>query len=159
MTYIHQDKKGGKFVFIVLSVIIITVIVDTSIIKVYFLITPPLSLERDIIAFTVITIVYVVAQYFLLRRVKTRGKAGRLFALNLIHRIVFLIQVALAGLLIAVLVQMVTTSTYNAVVVDAAVMISYTLAIIMLGLLASRFYSWFKSTKNIVVLAYCIAAA
>ena len=116
-------------------------------------------MERDIIAFTVITIVYVVAEYFLLRQVKTRAKNGRLFALNLIHKIIHLVQIALAGLLIAVLIQMVTVSTYNSVVVAAAVIISYSLAITMLGLLASRFYSWFKSNENIVVLAYCIAAA
>jgi len=80
MTFVPHDTitRGGKFVFIVLSVIIIAVIVDTSIVKVYFLITPPLSVERDIIAFTVITIVYVVAEYFLLRQVKTRAKNGRL---------------------------------------------------------------------------------
>jgi hypothetical protein len=40
-----------------------------------------------------------------------------------------------------------------------AIAISYTLAIIMTGLLTLRFYLWFKSSRNTVILAYCIAAA
>lgn len=83
--------KDRKFAFIILSITIIALIIDTSIVKVYRLITPPLSLEWDITTFIVIVIVYSVVQYILLRQVKTQVKSSRLFSLNLIHKIVFLV--------------------------------------------------------------------
>jgi hypothetical protein len=152
-------SKERKFVFIVLSIIIVVLIVDTSIVKVYRFITPPLSTEWDIAAFTALTIVYAVVQYLLLRLVKTQARTSRLIALNLIHKVVFLIQCSLTALLIFVILQMIVISAYNTVIVLAAVIISYTLSIIMAGLLTFRFYQWFKSSRNFVILAYGIAAA
>jgi hypothetical protein len=116
-------------------------------------------LEWDIAAFTTIATIYAVVQYVLLRQVKSQAKASKLFALNLIHKIVFLIQYALTALLIFVILQMVLSSAYNSIIVVVAIAISYTLAIIMTGLLTLRFYLWFKSSRNTVILAYCIAAA
>lgn len=91
-------SKEHKFVFIVLSIIIVVLIVVTSIVKVYRFNTPPLSTEWDIAAFTAITIVYAVVQYLLLRLVKTQART-RLIALDLIHKVVFLIQCSLTALL------------------------------------------------------------
>jgi hypothetical protein len=124
-------SKERKFVFIVLSIIIVVLIVDTSIVKVYRFITPPLSTEWDIVTFTAITIVYTVVQYLLLRLVKTQARTSRLFALDLLHKVVFLIQCSLTALLIFVILQMIIISAYNTVIVLAAVTISYTLSIIM----------------------------
>lgn len=53
---------------------------------------------------------------------------------------------------------MIVISAYNTIVL-AAVIISYTLSIVMAGLLTFRFYQWFKSSRNIVILAYGIASA
>jgi hypothetical protein len=152
-------SRNRIFVFVVLAVVVVSLIVDTSIVRVYRFITPPLSLEWDIAAFTTITIIYAVFQYLLLRQVKTQARASKLFALNLIHKIIFLIQYTLTALLIFVILQMVLSSAYNSIIVVVAIAISYTLAIIMTGLLTLRFYFWFKSSRNIVILAYCIAAA
>lgn len=54
--------------------------------------------------------------------------------------------------------QTIVISAYNTIAL-AAVIISYTLSIIMAGLLTFRFYQWFKSSRNIVILAYGIASA
>jgi hypothetical protein len=54
---------------------------------------------------------------------------------------------------------MIIISAYNTVIAVATVMISYTISIIMTALLTFRFYQWFKSSRNIVILAYGIAAA
>ncbi|HYZ51214.1 MAG TPA: hypothetical protein VE593_10030, partial [Nitrososphaeraceae archaeon] len=63
------------------------------------------------------------------------------------------------ALLVAVILQMIIISAYNIAIVAAAVTISYGLALVMTGLLALRFFSWFRSTRNAVVLAYTSAAA
>jgi hypothetical protein len=153
------SRKDRTFLFVLLSIVIVALIVDTSIVRVYRLITPPLLLEWDIVAFTTIATIYAVVQYLLLRQVKTKAKASKLIALNLMHKIVFLIQYALTALLIFVILQMVLNSAYNSIIVVVAIAISYTLAIIMTGLLTLRFYLWFKSSRNTVILAYSIAAA
>jgi hypothetical protein len=49
-------------------------------------------------------------------------------------------------------------SSYNIVMLIVAVAASYILAIIMMGLLAQRFFSWFKSNRNSVVLFYGLAS-
>jgi hypothetical protein len=72
---------------------------------------------------------------------------------------VSLIQYILIGLLVFVILQMILISAYNVAIVAAAIAISYILAIVMTGLLALRFFSWFKSTRNTVVLAYTLTAA
>ena len=153
------SRSNRTFVFVILSIVIVALIVDTSIVKVYRFITPPLSLEWDIAAFIAIAIIYIVVQFLLLKQVETRVKTGKLFALNLIHKIIFLIQCVLTALLIFVILQIVLNSAYISIVVVIAIAISYSLAIIMTGLLALRFYLWFKSSRNTVILAYCVAAA
>ena len=153
------SRSNRTFVFVILSIVIVALIVDTSIVKVYRFITPPLSLECDIAAFIAIAIIYIVVQFLLLKQVETRVKTGKLFALNLIHKIIFLIQCVLTALLIFVILQIVLNSAYISIVVVIAIAISYSLAIIMTGLLALRFYLWFKSSRNTVILAYCVAAA
>jgi hypothetical protein len=52
---------------------------------------------------------------------------------------------------------MIVTSGYNIFLIEAVLWINYILSIILLGLLAQRFFSWFKSQRNPVVLAYALA--
>jgi hypothetical protein len=49
-------------------------------------------------------------------------------------------------------------SSYNIVMLIVTVAASYILAVIMMGLLAQRFFSWFKSNRNSVVLFYGLAS-
>lgn len=144
-----------RALFVILSLTIVALIVDTSIVKIYRLITPIFS-EWDIATFIVIAIVYSIAQYILLRNAKRISESSRHFAP--IQKIVALMQFVLIGLIVTVILQMIIISGYSAAIVVVAIAASYSLAISMTGLLAIRFYSWFRSNRNIVVLAYCIAA-
>jgi hypothetical protein len=145
--------------FVLLCIAIVAVIIDTSIVKIYRFITAPLSLDWDIATFIIIAIIYAVAQYILLKRVRTKIEKSKHFTSNPIYKIVSVIQYSLIALLVFVILQMVVISAYNIAVVAAAIAISYIIAIFMTGLLALRFFSWFKSTRNSVVLAYSLAAA
>ena len=57
----------------------------------------------------------------------------------------------------ALILQMVFTSSYNVLFLEVVIWINYVLGIALLGFLSQRFLSWFKSDRNVVVLAYCIA--
>jgi hypothetical protein len=70
-----------------------------------------------------------------------------------------IIQYVLAAVIVFFIVEMVLTSSYNVVVLATAIGISYTLSIILLVLLSKRFFSWFKSNRNSVVLLYGLSSA
>lgn len=152
-----KTTNYGKIVFFSLCIAIVAVITDTSIVKVYRFITTPVSLDRDIATFIVIAIVYAVVQYILLRSVRTETGNTKHFTHNLTHKIVSIIQYVLMALLVFVILQMLVNQAYNITIIAIAITISYGLAIVMTVLLALRFFSWFKSTKNTVVLAYTLA--
>jgi hypothetical protein len=154
----HSNDRKIIF-FIVFTIIIVAVVIDTSIVKVYRFIAIPTSLDQDIVTFIVITIVYAIAQYLLLRRVRVTAGGNKDFAYKVIHKIVYLIQYILIAFLVFVILQMMIISAYNILIVAAAIAISYILCIVMTGLLALRFFSWFKTTRNSVVLAYTFSAA
>jgi hypothetical protein len=154
---ISNNERKTVFIILALSMVVLTV--DTSIVKIYRLITTPIFLEWDIATFIVITIVYAIAQYVLLKKVRNKIETTKQFHLNQVHKIVSLIQYILIGLLAFVILQMILISAYNVAIVAAAITISYILSIVMTGLLALRFFSWFRSTRNTVVLAYTFTAA
>jgi hypothetical protein len=145
--------------FILLCITIVAVIIDTSIVKLYRFTDTPISVNKDIATFVVIVIVYAIAQYILLRTVKIRTEGNKRYTTNTTYKIVFLVQYMLIALNIFVILQMIIISAYNIVIVATSIAISYVLAVVTTGLLTLQFFSWFKSTKNKVVLAYTVTAA
>lgn len=112
--------------------------------------------------FMCIGIVYVIGQYLLLEFVKAVMKKGRMkekLHLNLAHRSVTVVQYVLCAILVFVILQMVLTARYNVNALIAVTTISYGLSIIMLGLLAKRFFSWFKAKRETVILLYGLSSS
>ena len=145
-----------------MSIIIAALIVDTSFIRIYpFIVSQPLSSWR-IVLFSIIAIMYVIGQYFILEFVKKKSKeikTKKELNLEILHKSVTVAQYVLTAILVIVILQMFATSRYNIVMLTAATSISYALAIIMMGLLAKRFFSWFKSSKNSVIFFYGLSSA
>jgi hypothetical protein len=79
--------------------------------------------------------------------------------LKIVHRAVIIVQYVMVAFLVGVILQMVVLSYYNVDMIIAATTISYLLGITMMILLAHRFFLWFKSNKNLVVLFYGLSAA
>jgi hypothetical protein len=162
--------KNNKIIFVIICTIVITLIFDTSIAKLYRFIYGQVfsasnieqSIKWNIAAFIAIAIVYAIGQYFVLGFVNSKSKVimGTKHAhLNVIHKLVSIAQYALVALIVFIILQMTITSSYFVVVLSTAIEISYTLSIIILAFLAQLFFSWFKSDRNSVVLLYGLAAA
>lgn len=148
----------------------IAILYDTLLIKLYRFIYGLVfseanieeSIKQNIATFTVIAVIYGVGQYFVLRYLSYKNKEIKItqrLHVNLIHKAVIILQLTLVALLGLMISQMVITSSYSVAILFAAVGISYTLAIVMMGILADRFFSWFRANRNIVVLAYGLASA
>jgi hypothetical protein len=151
---------GPKGIFVLVSLIIVLLVVDTSVIKVAF-VSGPASPASSIAIFATMALIYSVGQYFILSYVKARYREritqydSRL--LSVIFKLVALIQYALIAILGALIFQMVLTSSYNTFSLEVVIWINYVLAIGLLGFLSQRFLLWFKSNRNAVVLAYSLA--
>jgi len=159
LTPIYSNKK----ITIVMFIIATAIITDTSFIKTYDLIGKKESLGWRTIAFASIVAIFIVGQYLVLGFVKQKSINNIItpkeIHLNTIHKIVTLVQYALLALLVFVLLQILVTSYYSTIMLTAITSISYILAIAMLALLARRFFSWYKTNRNSVVLLYGLASA
>jgi hypothetical protein len=141
---------------ILLLIIVGAEIVDVSINKIYlFMSSTQFPLEWNTLAFISLAIVYVVGQYVILKYVRKSSKDIRSIEnFSIIHNIVTVIQYALIVVLLIAILQISITSHYSIRLLLISIWISYVLAIFMLGFMARRFFYWFKSNKNIVVLFY-----
>jgi hypothetical protein len=155
--------RNNKLIFLVVAVLVAALVLDTSLIRIYSFSSNRQSLSDIRIGlFLAIAIAYVAGQYLLLEFVKKKTREIRTkeqLHLKIIHRIVTIVQYILTALIVLIISEMILTSAYSILLVTVVVGISYTLAIAMLGLLAQRFFSWFKSNRNSVVLLYGLSGA
>jgi hypothetical protein len=157
-----MHKLGDRSIFFIISIIIVAIIIDTSIIKISAF-TGGLSPQGLYVAiFTVMTIViFGVGQYFILRLTKRKygeNTVGKKLKPNTIDKIVSAIQYLLLAILVSVILQMLLNNSYNIFSLLAVIWITYGLAMVMLGFLSQRFLSWFTSNHNSVVLLYALAS-
>lgn len=136
--------------------------IDISFNKLYSYSSNAQSLSKfGMPAFSILGIVYVIGQYLILQFVKNKSKqiiTKKRLHLDVIHRTVFLIQYGLAALIVVFILEMITTSAYSTVLLTITIGISYILSMIMLGLLAKRFFSWFRSNRYSVVFLYGLSS-
>jgi hypothetical protein len=161
--YFSPSISSNKKISIVLFIIVTAIIIDTSFVKTYDLIGKKESLGWRTTVFSLIVAFSIVGQYLVLGFVKQKITNNiitpRGIHLNTIHKIVTLIQYALAAILVFALLQLLIESYYSTIILILVTSISYILATAMLSLLAQRFISWFKPNKSIIVLLYGLSAA
>jgi hypothetical protein len=151
-----MSAKDRYILFVALGIVIVALIIDTSIVKVYRFITPPLSPESDLLTFILTAFVFGAVQYLLLRRVRDYADIS---GFKIMNKLILISQSALTLIISTVIIQMIAVSFYSSYLILVAIAISYTLAIVMTGALSIRFYSWFRSSRNVVILTYGLAAA
>ena len=105
---------------------------------------------EGIAGFIVLWIVFAVTQYFILNFVKDINRQTKLKGLHLttVHRIVVVVQFALAGVIAVCIGQILVLQQYNIEILFIAQTLSYGLWIATLGLLAGSFLSWLKFAKG-----------
>jgi|SRR5215204_983820 hypothetical protein len=155
---IVQDRKLFAIFFIVMVALTIDISIGTT---QDFLIDFAISFW-GILLFTFIAAVYLFGSYFLLRTIRAKSRENnstRIRNLSTLDKIVAPIHYALMAIMAIVVMQVIATSQYHTILLTLAYTISYGLAVFLLGLLAYRFFSWFKINRSLVVLLYGFAAA
>src|SRR5690349_13760174 len=152
----------NKLIFAVVLIVVFAVIADTSLIKTSVLITTESGSSTRIDLFIAILLMIIIGQFLILAFVRWKTSEIReknKLHINTIHKIITISQCILTVILVIIILQIILTSQYNINLLIAATAISYSLAILMMGLLTERFISWFRSNKNLVVLSFGLASA
>ncbi len=158
--YKLQSKIGSKAIFILISIIIVTLIIDTSIVKIAAITGGLSSTDSSITVFAITGTIFAIGQYLILgfvRKLDGKEIAIKRLRLTVISRSVSIIQYALIAIFATVVLQMLFTSGYNIQFIEVVIWINYSLVIALLGFLSQRFLSWFRFNHNPVVLAYTLA--
>ncbi len=153
---------NNKMVFIFVSILIVFLIVDTSIIKIYYFSFNQSPVSWRVILFIVISSAFLVSLYLMSQFVKQRSENLRnhkVLHVNILYKTVVISKYLLTATIGFVIFQIVVTSSYNTIMLTIATWISYTTAIIMIGVLAKKFFSWFRSDRNYIVLLYGLSSA
>jgi hypothetical protein len=152
---------SGKTIFITISIIFVTLLVDTSIIRISDL-TLKSTTSPTLGLFAIIAAISFVGQNLILRFIKQKVDEStavqKSLPLNSMYIVAVTVHYILATILIFVILEMLMTSRYNVVLLTAVTTISYVFAVAMMAILCHRFFSWFMLNKNYVILLYGLSS-
>jgi hypothetical protein len=155
------QKYSGKQLFIIVSVVTVVLLFDTSTIRISDLTLKSTS-TWALGLFAIIAGISLVGQNLILRRIKQKVyesiAAQKSLHLNSIYKAAVTVHYVLAALLVFVILQMLITSRYDVVLLTTGITISYVFAIIMMVILCHRFFSWFRLNKSYVISLYGLSS-
>jgi hypothetical protein len=154
-------QYSGKRFFIVFLIVLTFLIIDSQISIIADIIVPQMVSFSGVALFVTISAVYVVGQYLMLQMVKSKIRQSKVKPahIDITEKFVTIIQYILAAITIIVVGEVLAMAAYHTDLLIVATTISYGLAIILMGMLAWRLFSWFKINKSLIVLLYGLAAS
>jgi hypothetical protein len=152
------NTKGMLFP-IVMTILIAAVVVDISFSFVPNLPALPTSLTYS--TFLLLASIFAIGSFLVMRYIRQANKdvMTRVPKINTLHRFVEIVQYILAAILMLTALQVIFTSEYSTSSLIIASGIGYGLSIVIMASLSALFLSWYKSNKNLVILAYGLSSA
>jgi hypothetical protein len=153
-----KGYTSRKFL-IVFSIVVSALIVDISLSNISDLIS--VSTSWGIAAFTSVAVVYALGQYLILQFVKQKSKTIRMKPphFNKLSTIITITQYVLTGTIVLVILQTFLNSYYYTSLLIWDSSISYSIASFLTMILTLKFFSWYRSNRNLIVLSYGISSA
>jgi len=152
---IYNDKRFFLLVSVIISILTVDVSLNSA--------TEVANLASiwGIVAFIIIAAAYGISQYFVLEFVKRRIEAIRIksFFYRILNSTVTITQYVLTSTFALIVLQILLNSHYNTVLVNFGSGLSYALAAFTMGILASKFFLWYRSNRAFVVLLYGVSTA
>ena len=152
---------GWKIGIITVTVIGITLIVDTSLVKISDLVRPQSVDSLLIPIFVAIILISITGQQVLIQIISVIQKQRHItgFISKVLFRMIRIVYLILGGILVFTMIEIVITSAYNTQLLFWAITISTLLTTIMMFILAQRFFTWHRENKNYVILIYALSSA
>jgi hypothetical protein len=147
---LFKSRIGDKKLLILMSVVVITLLVDSQIGYIADFIPDSLVTNEGLALFIGIAVIFAIGGILILEYVKAKSKEShaRALYLHIAHIGVTIAQYVLIAIIAFVIAQILATAQYNTVMLAVALYISYGLWIVMLGLLSRAFFSWFRSSRS-----------
>jgi hypothetical protein len=143
---------GSRSFFAIFAFIIAVLIIDTSIRELSVFTGGLETGSKDIASYVAIILIYAVGQYLILSFLRHSQ-----LHLQLSYRLITLSQYVLIAILASITLQVVLTGGYSSLLMKSIIWINYIIFIVLLGLLSQRFFSWSRSNRDKVVIAYGIS--
>jgi signal transduction histidine kinase len=156
---LHVSVTGysSKKFFVIISIIVSSLIIDISLSNISDIIS--VSTSWGFSAFIAIVIVYAVGQYLILEFVKQKSRMIRTKSphFNKLSTIVTIVQYVLTASIVFIILQILVNSYYYTSLLTWNSLISYAIASIIMVILALKFFSWYRSNRNFIVLLYSVS--
>jgi nitrogen-specific signal transduction histidine kinase len=152
---------NNAHLYIITLLLISALIVDAVIVSVSDFLQDEIVSPPGIILFILTGLLFIVAQYIILQYVKRKTKdiRSKSHYLDILHKVVTVVQYGLCSIFIFVILEMLFGSRYHLANLFAAEFLSYILYISVLILFAERLLRWYRSYRStLVVLLYGISA-
>jgi signal transduction histidine kinase len=142
---------------VIISIIISSLTIDISLSNISDIVS--VSTSWGFSAFIAIVIVYAVGQYLILEYVKQKSKMIRTKSphFNKLSTIVTIVQYVLTASIVIITLQILVNSYYYTSLLIWNSSISYAIASIIMVILALKFFSWYRSNRNFVILLYSVS--
>lgn len=145
-----------------MAFLLVILVSDVFLARIYDLIPKQYSYSWKIIVFVTFVSISIPAQLVILVYMHRKNLAIRTkyikFHIVAIHQIARISQLVISAILIALTIQTVFMQSYHSMFVIVMVSLSYTLAVFVISVLAQRFFSWYRSSRNPVIVLYGIAS-
>ena len=156
---IFSKFSPDKRLIVLMLVVTVTITIDSEIGYVADFIPEQVSSNTGIFVFILIAVIFAITQYFILDYVKqlNRETRQRVPHLTRLHTGISVAQYLLAVVVAIVILQILFIQQYNIVSLYIVYAISYGLWIVTLAILARAFFSWYRFSKNAVVLIFALS--
>jgi signal transduction histidine kinase len=154
-------KCNNSQMYVVALLLISALIVDAVIATVPDFLQDQIVSPPGIVLFIMTGVFFIMGQYVILQYIKRKTKdiRSKFRYVNILHKIVTVIQYALCSMFILVIFDMLIDSRYHLVDLIVAEFLSYLLYISVLILFAERLFRWYRSDKSTIIgLLYGISA-
>jgi hypothetical protein len=149
----------SKLVLIFLGILIIVLLFDQSILRIYSYAASPYESNLRLAVFMVIASVSIIGQYVLTALLRYKTKETKQTFIKIPHVLVALTQYLLIALLTIIVLDILLFSRYSNVILQIVVTTSYALSIVAFSFLAFYLIKWYSSRRSYIVLLYAISSS
>lgn len=144
---------------IVVSIIVAILAVDVSLSSITSITS--MAYIWGVAAFTITVVTYGIGQYFILQFVKAKSKNVRVNSafFRILTSTVLIVQYIITAIFGLLVLQILLNWYYSTVILNLGSTITYALAAIITSILSSKFFLWYRSKRNFVVLLYGVSIA
>ena len=147
--------------FVVMGILISALLIDSHTVKIYTFLSNIADPQQQNIIFIFVALTFVIAQYFISavarNRINEIKSAIPLF--DIIQIIITISQYTISALLLVIILEILLNENFDTFIMILIIIISYGVSAFSLGLLALRFFIWFRSRRSYIVLLYGLSSS